>query len=173
MTESVCGGSVVDRYQFTPDTADVPALLKSSFALVALFVVFLIPVTQSTLRGLTHVLSCTELVDTPFQVILLEGEDPIVTGSAVLEHDDPGTLCGGLEVQIAAGPSDSADIDVIVTISNASPNDWYGTVELAVVGVRVPIDVGRIPSGGSERRTLPLDLPEGVSEFGGSLLVGP
>lgn len=151
----------------------MPALLKSRFALVALFVVFLIPVVQSTLRGLTHVLSCTEVVDTPFQVIMLEGEDPIVTGSAVLERDDAGSLCGGLEVQIAAGPSATRDIDVIVTISNDSTHDWYGTVELAVVGIRVPVDAGKIPAGGSERRTISLSLPEGVSEFGGSLLVGP
>lgn len=151
----------------------MPAVLTSRIALVALFVVFLIPVTQSSLRGLTHVLSCTERVDTPFQVILIEGEDPIVTGSAVLQPDDPGTLCGGLAVQIGAGPSESADIDVILTVDNQSENDWFGTVELGVVGVRVPVDIGRIDAGSTQVRRVSLDLPDGVTEFGGSLLVGP
>jgi hypothetical protein len=151
----------------------VPALLRSRLALVALFVVFLIPVTQSTLRGLTHVLSCVERVDTPFQVILLEDEEPIVTGSAVITADDPGTLCGGLAVQLGAGPSDTADIDVIVTVDNQSDNDWFGTIELGVVGVRIPVDIGRIDAGTAEQRTISLRLPEGVTEFDGSLLVGP
>ncbi|HSJ27859.1 MAG TPA: hypothetical protein VLB67_06570 [Acidimicrobiia bacterium] len=155
------------------DTALVPAVLRSRLALVALFVVFLIPVTQSSLRGLTHVLSCTERVDTPFQVILFEDDDPIVTGSSSITADQPTTLCGGLAVQIGAGPSESADIDVMVTVANESINDWFGTVELDVVGVRVPIDIGRIDAGATEERSISLRLPDGVTEFGGSLLVGP
>lgn len=155
------------------DTALVPALLRSRLALVVLFVVFLIPVTQSSLRGLTHVLSCTERVDTPFQVILLEGEEPIVTGSSVITADGPATLCGGLDVQIGVGPSDSADIEVVITVDNQSENDWFGTVELGVVGTRIPVDIGRIDAGSGEERRIALKLPEGVTEFGGSLLVGP
>lgn len=155
------------------DTAPMPALLRSRLALVALFVVFLIPVTQSTLRGLTHVLSCTERVDTPFQVILVEGEEPIVTGSSVITADEESTLCGGLAVQIGAGPSEAADIDVIVAVDNQSENDWFGTVEIDVVGVRVPVDIGRIDAGTTEESRVSLSLPEGVTEFGGSLLVGP
>lgn len=155
------------------DTAPMPALLRSRLALVALFVVFLIPVTQSSLRGLTHVLSCTERVDTPFQVILVEGEEPIVTGSSVITADEESTLCGGLAVQIGAGPSESADIDVIVAVDNQSENHWFGTVELDVVGVRVPVDIGRIDAGTTEESRVSLSLPEGVTEFGGSLLVGP
>ena len=155
------------------DTAPVPALLRTRLALVAMFVVFLIPVTQSTLRGLTHVLSCTERVDTPFQVVLLEGEEPIVTGSSVITAGEDPTLCGGLAVQIGAGPSESADIDVIVTVENQSDTDWYGTVEIDVVGVRVPVDIGRIGAGSTAEKRISLSLPEGVTEFGGSLLVGP
>ncbi|MDX1449369.1 MAG: hypothetical protein R3246_09955 [Acidimicrobiia bacterium] len=151
----------------------MPALLRTRLALVAMFVVFLIPVTQSTLRGLTHVLSCTERVNTPFQVVLIEGEEPIVTGSSVITADDELTLCGGLEVQIGAGPSEDADIDVIVSVANQSSNPWYGTVEIDVVGVRVPVDIGRIDAGAVAEERISLALPEGVTEFGGSLLVGP
>jgi hypothetical protein len=151
----------------------VPAHLRSRLALVALFVVFLIPVTQSSLRGLTHVLSCTERVDTPFQVILLADEEPIVTGSSVITAGEERTLCGGLAVQISAGPSDSADIDVVVSVDNQSSHDWFGTVEIDVVGIRVPVDIGRIDAGTTEESRVSLTLPDGVTEFGGSLLVGP
>lgn len=151
----------------------MPALLRSRLALVTLFVIFLIPVTQSSLHGLTHVLSCIERVDTPFQVILLEDEEPIVTGSSVLTAGDPSTLCGGLAVQIGAGPSDAADIEVIVTVDNQSEHDWFGTVELGIVGVRIPVGIGRIDAGTAEERRISLALPEGATEFGGSLLVGP
>lgn len=150
----------------------MPAVLKSRLALVAFFAVFLIPLVGSSLRGRTHVLSCTEQVGSPFQVILVDGE-AIVTGSSVITADDPGTLCGGLAVQLGAGPSQSRDVDVVISIENTSPNDWFGTVDLEVVGVRVPVDIGRIRSGSIERRSVALDLPEGVSEFGGELLVGP
>lgn len=156
-----------------PTLRCVPALLRTRLALVALFVVFLIPVTQSSLRGLTHVLSCTERVDTPFQVILLEDQEPVVTGSSVITAGEDPTLCGGLAVQISAGPSDTADIDVVVSVDNRSVHDWFGTVEIDVVGVRVPVDIGRIDAGATEERSLGLTLPDGVTEFGGSLLVGP
>lgn len=159
--------------QADADTEPVPALVRSRLALVALFVVFLIPVTQSTLRGLTHVLSCTERVDTPFQVVLLEDDEPIVTGSSVITADEDPTLCGGLAVQIGAGPSETGDIDVIVSVTNESPNDWYGTVEIDVMGVRVPVDIGRIDAGETAEGRIALSLPDGVTEFGGSLLVGP
>lgn len=150
----------------------MPAILRSRFAVVALFVVFLIPVLGSSLRGRTHVLTCVEQVGSPFQVILVDGE-AIVTGSAVVDADDDGTLCGGLAVRLGAGPSETGDVDVIISIENRSPNDWFGSIDLEVVGIRVPVDIGRIRSGTTERAAVPLTLPEGVSEFGGELLVGP
>lgn len=56
----------------------MPSILKSRIALVALIGVFLIPIMSSSLRGLTHVLTCEGSVETPFSVVVEEGTDPIV-----------------------------------------------------------------------------------------------
>jgi hypothetical protein len=51
--------------------------------------------------------------------------------------------------------------------------DWFGTVDLSVGDVRIPIDIGRVPSGSTLSESIDLSLGEGVTEFGGSLLIGP
>jgi hypothetical protein len=107
--------SVVDMDHPDADTALVPALLRSRLALVALFVVFLIPVTQSVPAGPDARAQCTERVDTPVPGDPPRGRGADRDGVVVITADEPTTLCGGLAVQIGAGPSESADIDVIVT----------------------------------------------------------
>ena len=51
----------------------MPSILKSRIAIVALLAVFLIPVGTSSLRGLTHVLTCEAEVEKPFSVIFEDG----------------------------------------------------------------------------------------------------
>ncbi len=82
-------------------------------------------------------------------------------------------LCGGLAVEISVGPSSERDVTVFATLRNDSSVDWYGTVDLSVGEVRVPIDLGRVPSGSSLEESIDLSLGEGVTEFGGALLIGP
>lgn len=134
--------------------------------------VLLIPIGQGSLRGIDHILTCSEGVQTPFQVILSDGV-PIVTGSFALEQGDPLLLCGGLAVAISVGPSSQRDVTVFATLTNESNVDWYGTVDLSVGDVRIPIDLGRVPSGSSLEESVDLSLGEGVTEFSGALLIGP
>jgi len=134
--------------------------------------VFLIPLTQSTLRGIDHILTCTEQVETPFQVVLTDGF-PIVTGSTTLEPGDPAVFCGGLAVEIAVGPSIERDVTVFVDLDNTSTVDWYGTVDLQVGAVRVPVDLGRVSAGTAVSESVELSLPPGITAFDGSVLIGP
>lgn len=150
----------------------MPTHLRTRLAVVVLAAVLLIPIAQSTLRGIDHILTCTERVDTPFQVVLADGV-PIVTGSTTLEPGDSAQLCGGIEIEIAVGPSAERDVTVFADLTNASSVDWYGTVSLAVGSVRIPIDLGRVPAGSSLSESIELSLPDGVTEFTGSLLIGP
>ena len=46
-------------------------------------------------------------------------------------------------------------------------------IDLSVGDVRVPIDLGRVPSGSSLEESIDLSLGEGVTEFSGALLIGP
>ncbi len=150
----------------------VPIHLRTRLAVLVMAGVLLIPIGQGSLRGIDHILTCTEGVETPFQVILTDGV-PIVTGSTAIEEGDPVLLCGGLGVEISVGPSSTRDVTVFATLSNESNVDWYGTVDLSVGDVRVPIDLGRVPSGSSLSESIDLSLAEGVTEFGGALLIGP
>lgn len=150
----------------------MPIHIRTRVATIALIGVFLIPLTQSTLRGINHILTCTEQVETPFQVVLADGM-PIVTGSTTLEPGQPAVFCGGLEVEIAVGPSTERDVTVFVDLDNTTSVDWFGTVDLQVGGVRLPVDLGRVRGGSSSTESIELSLPEGITEFTGSLLIGP
>lgn len=151
----------------------MPATLLTRLAFVAVFAVLLIPVGLSSLRGLDHVLTCSEQVESPFQVILVPGEGPVVTGAATVAPGDGGELCGGLGLEIQVVLLDDGRVQVTVPITNKSSSDWFGTVEFEVAGVRLPLDVGRIRTGEMRTSSLTLNLPEGVTEFDGRLLVGP
>lgn len=150
----------------------MPVHVRTQLAMLTIAAILLIPIGQSSLRGIDHILTCSEQVQTPFQVILTDGV-PIVTGSTFIEPGDPLLLCGGLAIEISVGPSQSRDVRVFATLTNQSGADWFGTVDLSVGAVRVPIDIGRVPSGSSLTESLDLSLPEGATEFGGSLLIGP
>lgn len=165
-------GVGVDRSLSTSDTVGVPALLKIRLAVIALIGIFLIPIGGSALRGISHVLTCTDQVATPFQVILSDGV-PIVTGSTTLSADEPTTLCGGLVVDIAVVLLGQGALGLDVSITNLSGADWFGTVQLLVGATRIPIDMGRVSAGETAQRSVPLHVPEGTVEFDGSLLIGP
>lgn len=151
----------------------MPPLLRSRLAFVALFAVFLIPVAGSSLRGITHLLTCREPVASPFQVILLPDSPPVVTSAAVLSSGDAGSLCGGLRVDISVAVADDDRVEVAAALTNSTPTEWRGTVQLEIVGTRIPIDIGRIGPGETRREAILLRLPEGTSEVDGSLLLGP
>lgn len=150
----------------------VPIHIRTRVATIALIGVFLIPLIQSTLRGINHILTCTEQVETPFQVVITDGM-PIVTGSTTLEPGQPAVFCGGLAVEIAVGPSTERDVTVFVDLDNTTSVDWFGTVDLQVGDVRLPVDLGRVRGGSSSTESIELSLPDGSTEFTGSLLIGP
>ena len=151
----------------------MPRLLRFRIGLAALLGVFLIPVGLSSLRGLTHVLTCTDLVRAPFAVVMVDGAGRVVIGSTTIDPDDSGLLCGGLAVEVAVAPSQVADIELSVTVDNQSGSDWHGSMRLDVAGVTLPIGLGRVDRGSAQLRVVDLTLPEGTTGFAGSLLIGP
>ena len=162
--------------------------LRHTAALFALFGVMLIPVATSTLRGLTHVLTCEEEVTTPFALIIQGRQEPTVISSTTIERGEVppetpgeviqeplGRLCGGLSVDLTArtlGPG-SGKVIMTVPITNHTEFAWQGTVLFQVGETSIPVDVGEVPPGGTGSDEIQLDLGPGDHDLTGSLLIGP
>ncbi len=156
----------------------MPSILRSRTAIVALLAVFLIPIGMSSLRGLTHILSCDEEVATPFTVIFEDGEALVLSSVAIVAGEEP-TLCDGLVVDIQASTRGVDQATLQLMLLNTSEFTWRGTVNVALgdetmMGdVLIPVAIGAVPAGGRSTEVLVVNLGEGVHEFGGRLLIGP
>ena len=151
----------------------VPALLRPRLAVLVLFGVFLIPVFLSTLRGLTHVVSCTREIARPFEVAVGDEERPVITGSAVVEAGAEQQCGGALNVDVSVSARGPNEIAVTVPITNEGVTPWRGTVRLRVGNTVIPFQIGLVAAGETKSETIVLRLPEGTTGFSGSLLIGP
>lgn len=150
----------------------VPPLLRLRLALGLLLGVFLIPVVLSSLRGLTHVVSCQSAIAQPFEVSFGEDGKPLLTGSRLVEAgSDP--VCANLRTDLSMRDAGPNRLEVTVPIENRGSDPWRGTVSLVVGGVFIPVKIGLVPPGETRSETLVLRLPEGVTQFDGELLIGP
>jgi hypothetical protein len=140
--------------------------------MVTLLGLVLIPAGLTSLRGLTHVLTCSENVEQPFEVVFLEGEGPILTGSTQVRPNQ-GLLCGALSASVSVSSSEANRLDLTIPISNLSNAPWRGTVRLKVAETRVQVPIGVVPAGETRSETIHLRLPDGVTTLDGSLLIGP
>jgi hypothetical protein len=62
---------------------------------------------------------------------------------------------------------------VHVPITNNGKFEWRGTVALKAGGATIPIDIGSIKPGVTEKETVNLKLEAGTTQLDGSLLLGP
>lgn len=137
---------------------------------------------MSSLRGLTHVLTCKEEVGTTFTLqIPPEGLGPptILSSTGRIERDEPSpsTLCGGLELDMGARIRPEGDIsnevEMVLAITNKTKFRWQGTVTLVLDETSIPVAIGSVGAGETKREVVPFTPPEGVSELAGTLLIGP
>lgn len=152
-------------------------LTRHRAPLVLLAVLFLIPVGTSSLRGLTHVLTCTDEVGTAISISpgLEPGEPPTLLSSQVLVAGEDPLICEALavEMSIAGFDETSGDTDLQVDLTNRSELDWRGTVQLSIGGTNVPLAVGRIAAGETVSSTPTIRTDEDQVEIAGQLLIGP
>jgi hypothetical protein len=146
---------------------------------VGLLAVLLIPIGTSSLRGLTHVLTCKERSATPFSVQVPEEGPPIISSSTVIERNPDGEVasnevCGGLTLDLLMGSRVEDRTDVTLAITNNSEFGWRGSVQLRLDGTPIPIDIGQIEPGATATDSFELRLDAGSTyEIEGSLLIGP
>lgn len=151
----------------------MPSGLRSRLALFALLGTFLIPIGMSSLRGLTHVLTCKESAETPFTLITPKGEPPQLLSSSRITIEDEEFLCGGLSLNMGARALGPGRVEMILPITNHSEYLWQGSVTLVVGDTSIPARIGQIPAGETRTDTLELTLDPGTREVTGALLIGP
>lgn len=152
----------------------MPSALRSRIALLSLMGCLLIPIGMSGLRGLTHVLTCSDEAETPFTLVILEGQDPQLLSSSRLERgQEEEGLCDGLFVELGAAVVSNDVIKMDVPITNTSEFDWKGTVQLKLGSTSIPVDIGEVPAGATVQDEVEFTLDPGTFEVNGSLLIGP
>ena len=158
----------------------MPSALRAQVALVGLLAVLLIPIGTSSLRGLTHILTCRDRSATPFSIEVPEDGLPTISSSTVIERDPGGEaatreVCGGLTLDlIIGGNSDENRADVTLLITNNSEFGWRGSVQLELGSTDIPIDIGEIDAHGTAEDTFELRLDSNRRyDVAGNLLIGP
>lgn len=157
----------------------MPSALRAQVALIGLLAVLLIPIGTSSLRGLTHILTCRDQSATPFSVEVPEDGPPIISSSTVIERTPSGEVvsdevCGGLTLDLVMGSRRADRADVTLVITNSSEFGWRGSVQLRLDDTPIPIDIGKIDAGDTATDDFELRLDSGQRyEIEGTLLIGP
>ena len=150
----------------------MPSILRSRVALMVMLGAFLIPIGMSSLRGLTHVLTCRDRVRTPFTLLISDRDQPEAVTSKRI-HREAGEICGGLSLELGSRVEGTRRLQMNVPITNESRYLWRGTVQLLLDDIAIPVDIGEIPAGQTATDSVTLNLDPGAHEVTGSLLIGP
>ncbi|MGK2928512.1 MAG: hypothetical protein ACSLFO_02940 [Acidimicrobiales bacterium] len=153
----------------------LPTSLRARMAMVTLLGIFLIPLTTSSLRGLTHVLSCTDEVPAILSVDTTDDTNTVLLGAdSTTREEADSTLCDGLDVTLQLSSATAQRADVEVQVTNGTETDWQGSMELRLASTVIPVSIGRIDAGATESDTISLTVDAGRSyEITGTLLIGP
>jgi hypothetical protein len=119
--------------------------LRSRLALILMLGAFLIPIGMSSLRGLTHLLTCQQEAATPFTLVAPEGLEPQLLSSTRISAEDDELLCGGLSLNMGARAEGPGEVTMILPITNHSDYLWQGTVTLKLGDTSIPVDIGSVP----------------------------
>ena len=98
---------------------------------------------------------------------------PILATSTFLQRGSERKLCGSLELNMGARVAGPNRIELTLPITNTSSSLWRGTVKLQLGKTSLPVAIGEIQAGETERDRVELRLDEGTHELSGALLVGP
>ncbi len=151
----------------------MPPILRSRLALVALFGILLIPVGLSSLRGLTHVLTCEGEQRTPFTVKVSDQGVATLLSSVTVERGREAGRCPGLRLNPSARSEGPGRVKVTLPITNRTPFRWQGSVKLVVENTTIPVNIGAIDAGATASDEVGVRVDPGTHELNGSLLIGP
>src|SRR3546814_12355066 len=121
----------------------MPSALRAQVALVGLLAVLLIPIGTSSLRGLTHILTCQDDSATPFSLVVPDEGPPTISSSTVIERPAPGEapsdqLCGGLTLDLVMRATGTNRAELSLAIANESAYGWRASVHLRPPATLLP-----------------------------------
>ncbi|HUP85398.1 MAG TPA: hypothetical protein VM143_07005 [Acidimicrobiales bacterium] len=152
----------------------MPPALRSRIALLVLLGAFLIPIGTSSLRGLTHVLTCRGKTEIPFTLVVPKSGPPVIISSRSIVRGAAEGVCGGLVLDMGVGPGTKPGrVQLQLPITNHTKFDWQGSVSLKIGSTFVPVDIGEIKSGQTAQDSIGLNVDPGQVQVNGSLLIGP
>ncbi len=142
--------------------------------MVTLLGIFLIPLATSSLRGLTHVLTCEADVEATLVIDNSVDDDAVLLSADTITADEAVGLCDGLVVDLQLASTSDDEAIVAIAVTNNSDDDWQGSIELEFSGVAVPVAIGAIDAGQTSTDTVSLTIESGRDyEISGTLLIGP
>jgi hypothetical protein len=134
----------------------------------------MVPIMVLSQRGLTHEASCIADVATPFSVMAVPNDDPIVSSALVLERDAPiPKVCDGLDFAPQISPRGADRVMVLLPITNTTTQTWRASVVLKVNDDTTTVAVGPIKPGGTTAEKVLVHLPLKETTISAQLVVGP
>ena len=149
------------------------ALSASRVALAMLVGSFLIPLSTTTLRGMHHLVSCTDAVDQTFAVTAIDSLRAVITGSTSVVREPPTGECSAVDMNMQVRPDGKGFILISMPVVNRTDRPWNASVVLRLDGLQTMVRVGRIHPGDTYTKDLRVRLTTELQSITGTLVVGP
>lgn len=65
------------------------------------------------------------------------------------------------------------EVEMVLALTNNTEFRWQGTVTLVLGETSIPVSIGSVGAGNTEREVVDITAREGSTELAGSLLIGP
>jgi hypothetical protein len=151
----------------------LPVNQRGHYAFWLLAASLLIPLATTNLRGLHHLVSCTDEVDQTFSVTAINATQAIVTGSTSIVRKPPEGDCAAVKMNMRVRPDGKGFVLVTLPVVNETNRAWQTSVIMQLDGLKTSVPVGRIPAGATRTKVVRLRLTRDLQSITGTLLVGP
>jgi hypothetical protein len=157
-----------------PVGAASPALKSAGRWAAVIVGLPIFPVIALSQRGLTHEATCIADVATPFSVMAVPNDDPIVSSAMVLERDAPiPKACEGVDFAPQISPRGAGQVMVLLPITNTTTVTWRASVLLKVNDDTTTVAVGPIKPGGTTVEKVLVRIPVDETTITAQLVIGP
>ena len=134
----------------------------------------ILPAVLLSQRGLTHEATCTADAATPFSVMSVPNEEPIVSSAMVIDRDSPlPHVCGGLDFTPQISPRGAGKVLVLLPITNSTTATWRASVLLRINADTTTVALGVIKPGGVTVGKVLINVPKAETTIRAQLVVGP